>query len=143
MKRTFLKTLSKRFIAAAFLSSVIIMHANASEKIPGIANIKVVETLPIGEITYAGNEGNMLSFNLKFENITGEKFTITIKDENGDVLFAGVYNEKTFAKKFKFVNGASYGKLNFSIYTEGSSLEETFVVNTVQKTIDEVTVTKL
>lgn len=143
MKRTFLKTLSKRFIAASLLLSAFTVQANASENNTGMAKINVVETLPVAEITYAGNEGNTISFNVKFENINGEKFTITVKDENGDVLFAGNFNEKTFAKKFKFVNGANYGKLNFSINTEGSFLEETFVVNTVQKTIDEVTVTKL
>lgn len=144
MKRTFFKIAGKRIIAVAFLSTAVVMTASAENKAKiTSSNIELISPESRAEISFAGNEDDVLLFDVKIENENSDKFTVTIKDENGEVIFEQNYNDKNFNKRFKMLNGSAYGNLYFSITSWNKELEGTFAVSTSHKTVDEVNITKL
>ena len=49
-------------------------------------------------IKHIGNDNESMYFQLLLNNETGEKFYLTVKDQDGIVLFQDVYNDKNLTK---------------------------------------------
>jgi len=52
------------------------------------------------EFKYAGSSKDQASFSIKFNNPSGEKFTLLVLDAKGDLFFKESYTSKEFAKRF-------------------------------------------
>lgn len=92
-------------------------------------------------VTYLGTEQNQSSFRLKFDNESGEKFTVTITDNDGVVLYEEIFGEKNFNKVFK--TPAEIGKLTFTISNPKNKNQKKIEISTEKRLVEEVYVTKI
>ena len=137
MKRTIVNIAGKKLIAASFIAAVL---ATTSVK----ANcIEIISEKNAAQIQFVGSADNALFFNLKVNNPNADKFTVLVKTDDGTVLYSGEFSDKDFDKKFKLVKGDDNIRYNFSIKSSNKSLEQTFQVNTITKSVDDVVITKL
>jgi hypothetical protein len=132
---TFLRS---KFIRLTALLLIVVNMAAAQTKTVAlrepIANSAVV--------THIGNlEGSVL-FKVQYDNLSGEKFALTIKDLNGEVLYQEVYTDKKFDKKFQLPK-ENAGKLQFIIKSVRTNQAQTFEVNTNSRLVEEMIVKKV
>jgi hypothetical protein len=122
MKRVFsnfnLKKSASVVAAAALLSlgSANLKAAPVIEKIisPTDKNVNV---------TFVGATDNSLVFHLEFENKTGEKFYLIVKNDAGDIVYQASYNDVHFEK-------------NIRILKEDSEIHPTFVIRTANEQVE-------
>lgn len=94
------------------------------------------------EVKYTGYFNNELSFNVKFNNPTGNSFLLIVLDENGESLYKHSYSDKNFSKRFVLSKDET-SKLTFLILQNGKeSFKEKFEVNINTREIEDVIVTK-
>jgi hypothetical protein len=125
---------SRFFKATAFalvLSSA--TYAGTAAPDPGTKNTVV---------KHLATTSQSLFFEVKIANETGEKFSVSIKDENGNNLYRGVYSDKNFVKKFKLPRTVS-DKLVFVVRTAAGNTTEAFEISSNTKVMEEIIVTKL
>lgn len=109
-------------------------------------NNKTIEILSSENSTsvqFAGSNDNAFFFDVKVNNPKAEKFTLTISAEDGEVLYSKDYTDANFTKKVKLLKGGDNIKYTFTIKSANKGLDNSFVVSTVTKTVDDVVVTKL
>lgn len=96
-------------------------------------------------VKHIGTEGNNQYFQVLMDNDKGDKFSLAIKDEDGNTLFQEVYNDKKFDKKFQLqkedVNDTE--KLVFIIRTLKDGISQSFEISKNVRTVEYVTVNKL
>ncbi len=139
MKRTFVKTASKKFMAvtaiAALLSLASFTNANASAT-------AIHKSKPVA-VEYAGTVNSSVSFNINYKNETGSAFNLVVKNESGDIIYSHAYNDKNFSKKFVINEVPEDGGIvTFLINGAGANLKQTFNISTTTKTVSDVVVTK-
>jgi hypothetical protein len=126
------KTIFRNVFFVSFFTVLTVMGANAQ---------KVADTVnSIASVTYLGSANEQMSFGLKYENETGEKYVITILDSEGVTLFDGSFSEKNFNKTFKVP--VEIGNLTFIISNYKNRAEKKFSVTTERRLVEEVYVTK-
>ncbi|HEY4936601.1 MAG TPA: hypothetical protein VII44_08470, partial [Puia sp.] len=74
-------------------------------------------------VNFVGVTENSFVFHLDFENKTGEKFYLIIKNDAGDVVFQNAYNDVHFEK-------------NIRLPKEESEIHPTFVIRTATEQIE-------
>jgi hypothetical protein len=142
MKRTFVKSTSKKFvpafilIASLFASIPVETMANTKNKIEILSNENT-------SVKYTGSANDALFFDVKVNNPKGDKFTLVIAAEDGTVLFSKDYTDASFAKKIKILKTDEISRYNINIRSSNKELENNFSINTVSRTVDDVVVTKL
>jgi hypothetical protein len=142
MNKTSIATASKKVLAAVLVSSAILVAAPSFAKTTG--NIEILSASAQASVQYAGTTAdNALLFDVKLDNPTADKFTVTVTTKDGDVLFTKDFSDKSFAKKFKLLKSDDISSYTFKITSNNKNLEQTFVVDATTKTIDNVVVTKL
>jgi hypothetical protein len=55
------------------------------------------------DVQYVGVNENTFTFKVKFENSTAQKFTLIIKNDEGDVIFSKQYNDVHFSRTINLV----------------------------------------
>ena len=128
MKRVFsnfnLKKSASVVAAAALLSlgSANVQAAPVIEKIisPTDKNVNV---------TFVGATDNSLVFHLEFENKTGEKFYLIVKNDAGDIVYQATYNDVHFEKNIRIIKEDSEIQPTFVIRTSNAQVERKFSVN--------------
>jgi hypothetical protein len=93
-------------------------------------------------VKYLGNQNDMMVFHVQYENPTGDRFFVTVKDTDGTALYTGAFSEKKFDKKFR-VPRTDSNKVLFVIKGSGNEVPQTFEVNSNIRTVEEVVVTKV
>src|SRR5579875_2778570 len=58
-------------------------------------------TLPSVSVTYAGAIGGQPVFEINFDNSNQRVFDLSIRDENGVVLYSQIVKDKNYSKKFE------------------------------------------
>jgi len=114
-----MKAVAKVIAAAAFAAVVVVSNplttlANGGEN-------KKAATEQQVSVKYQGTSNNAIAFKVEFDNPTGEKFTLIIKNDNGDVVYHQQFNEAHFAK-------------NVYIADAESDIHPTFVIRTANNT---------
>ncbi|HWB27034.1 MAG TPA: hypothetical protein VG738_16240 [Chitinophagaceae bacterium] len=142
MKRTFVKMVSTKVLAAVLLSGSVLLAAPVTGKATP-RTIEIISPATQATVQFAGAADNALYFNVKVANANGDKFTITVTDKEGDVLYTNEFSEKNFDKKFKLLKSDDISAYNFRITSSNKSLDQTFSVSATTKVVDDVTVTKL
>ena len=74
-------------------------------------------------VTFVGATDNSLVFHLEFENKTGEKFYLIVKNDAGDIVYQASYNDVHFEK-------------NIRILKEDSEIHPTFVIRTANEQVE-------
>ena len=107
-----------------------------------MGNDPIVKTASVKHI---GDYENNMVLQVMLDNETGERFSVTIKDAEGSVLFTDSYSDKKFDKRFLFNKGEGLTKLNVIVRSLKDKQAQTFVINTSTRIVEnyDVTVTKL
>jgi hypothetical protein len=143
MKRTFVKTVSQKFIPALFLSGSLFAFAPVQSRANNNTPIEIITNENTASVKFTGSTDNALFLDLKVNNPNGDKFKLIIQDNDGMVLFTKEYSDTSFAKKIKILKDENNSHYNISIRSSNKNLENNFEVSTVSKTIEDVIVTKL
>jgi len=146
MKRTFVKFASRKFmpvlIAAATLTAFTPAASKASDNDAKKA-IEILSTENTASVQFAGSTENALLFDVKISNPKADKFTLIIQSEDGEVLYSKEYTDANFSKKVKLLRGGDNDSYKFTVKSSNKALENSFVVSTAIRTVDDVVVTKL
>jgi hypothetical protein len=133
MKMQSMTTIAKRFLVANLLAATLFLSENAAN---------VTTATDKAEVKYTGvDKFNQLSFNVKYNNPTGNTFTLTVLDESGEAIYKNFYGDKQFDKTFKLPKG-EVSKLTFVIEDIKTSYKEKFDVSVKTQVIEDVIVKK-
>jgi hypothetical protein len=80
-------------------------------------------------VNFVGVTDNNLVFHLEFENKTGEKFYLIVKNDAGDIVYQNSYNDVHFAKNIRIPKEESVMQPTFVIRTSTEQVERKFSVN--------------
>jgi hypothetical protein len=128
MKRVFanfnLKKSASVLAAAALLTlgSAKLQAAPIIEKIISPSDKQVT-------VNFVGVTENNLVFHLDFENKTGEKFYLIVKNDAGDIVYQNSYNDVHFEKNIRIPKEDSEMHPTFVIRTATEKVERSFLVN--------------
>jgi hypothetical protein len=130
-----------KFFAVAVTAAVIVVSNPLSTFANGGKNEKAVNDEQVS-VKYQGTANNAIAFKVEFENPTGEKFALIIKNDNGDVVYHQQFSDVHFSKNVFFENTDSDIHPTFIIRTANNN--EIVRQFQVSKTITEnTTVTRL
>jgi hypothetical protein len=80
-------------------------------------------------VNFIGVTDNNLVFHLEFENKTGEKFYLIVKNDAGDIVYQNSYKDVHFAKNIRIPKEESVMQPTFVIRTSTEQVERKFSVN--------------
>jgi hypothetical protein len=143
MKRTFAKFAGKKFITAAIISASLLASAPITALANQNRNIEIISNENTASVKYTGSADDAFFFDVKVNNPKGDKFTLLITSDDGEVLFSKDYTDTSFTKRIKILKSEYMDGYNISIRSSNKDLENYFSVNTVSKTVEDVVVTKL
>ena len=135
MKRTFVKIASKKFVTATAIAALL--------SITALNNVKAGETtVANAPVVYSETVNNNVLFNIKYANPTGSDFSMVVKNESGEVIYAKHYSDKNFSKRV-LINELPEegGNVTFIIKSNDGDLKQSFNISTSTKTVEDVTVT--
>jgi len=81
-------------------------------------------------VNFVGVTDNALVFHLEFENKSGEKFWLIIKNDAGDIVYENTYTDIHFAKNIRITKEDSEMNPTFIIRTGSDQVERKFSVKT-------------
>jgi hypothetical protein len=143
MKQAFLKFTGKKLVTAAFLSATLALSSFAGNATVTKSNIEILS----GENTnvqFSGSTNDALLFKVHVKNDKSDVFTLTIKNGAGDVLFSRSFNDADFQKQFKLLKGDQTNeRYTFTITSTNKNIEDTYVISSVARTVEDVAVNKL
>jgi hypothetical protein len=138
MKKYISNILIKRIAGAALTALLISVNVHAAELPSDTASEETSAT-----IQYVGTDDNSYLFHVAYANENGGKFLVRITDEADNVLFAQMYTDKKFDKRFRLMKDASQGRLNFVIRNLKNNKTQSFKVTTSSEVVEQVVVKKL
>lgn len=144
MKQSFLKLAGKKFITVAFISaSVLFASFTTNAASVNTSNIEILSN-ENPSVQFTGSTEDALLFKVHINNKNADDFTLTIKNEAGNVLFSKTFNDVNFDKQIKILKGEETGgRYFFTITSSNKDLEETYAISSAVRTIDDVVINKL
>jgi hypothetical protein len=143
MKKQSIVSIAKRstvILGSLFLVASTSNHVKAANQTP----VSIVDSLnSTAEVLYAGYQDGMLAFKVNYKNITGEKFTLKVKDSNGDIIYIQDFTDKNFNKTFLLTRDIDTEHFTFIIGKKGNETTQTFKVGFTTKVLENVVVSRL
>ncbi|HEY6956672.1 MAG TPA: hypothetical protein VI385_15585 [Flavisolibacter sp.] len=134
MKKQSFNTLVKRSVLSLGLSTILLAGAASAQS----------STNPDPAVKYIGTLDGQPMFKVQLNNQTGDVYHLTIKDDEGTVLYTERITDKQFAKSFKFDNAERNNvKLTFVLEGNKTVQSKEFNVNSSTQVLDNVVVTTL
>ena len=134
MKKQSFNTLVKRSVLSLGLSTILLAGAASAQS----------STNPDPAVKYIGALDGQPMFKVQLNNQTGDVYHLTIKDDEGTVLYTERFTDKQFAKSFKFENAERNNvKLTFILEGNKTVQSKEFNVNSSTQVLDNVVVTTL
>jgi hypothetical protein len=143
MNRTFVKFASRKFIPAFIVTAALLASAPVNSMANTTNDIEIVSNENTATVKYTGSADDALFLEVKVNNPKADKFTLTIRTDDGTVLYSKDYTDISFIKKVKILKADDITRYNIGIRSSNKSLENNFSISTVSKTIDDVVVTRL
>jgi hypothetical protein len=81
-------------------------------------------------VKFMGTTDKDITFKVDFENPTGEKFTLVIKNDIGDIVFSQQYTDTHFSKTVIIENTESSIQPTFIVRTNNQDIVRQFQVST-------------
>jgi hypothetical protein len=132
MKKQIMFAIAKLTFIVLFVMTVAGACAQTSAAMPAEKN---------AQINYLGTQEGMVLFNVTFDNPSGNKFTITVVDEEGFTIYQQASSDKKFDKRFKLL-APDNSKLTFVIKNaKETTLTQSFEINT--HVVEDVIVTRV
>ena len=143
MKQAFLKFSAKNIAGAALLSASIFLTSFPGQATPLSSTIEIL-TSDKTSVQFTGSTQDALLFRVQISNEKSDHFTLTIKNETGDVLFSRSFKDSSFEKQFKVLKGEQDGgRYYFNITSDNKSLEDSYVITAETRTVNDVKINKL
>jgi hypothetical protein len=120
-------------------SAVILFTQTTIAQTRAVAVIEPV--IGTASIKHIDNPRGNRVFQIQYDNQSGERFSLTIKDVDGTIVFQDTYADTKFDKRFQLPEGLS-DKLKFIIKSLKSNNVQTFEVSTNTRVIEEIVVKK-
>lgn len=99
--------------------------------------------VPPVSINYAGTIDDKPLFRIYFDNSSLERYDISIKDDQGYVLYEQSFNDSTFRKSFLLDDiNLENTRLSFTIVNASSNQSQVFEINKVNISKEEYVITK-
>jgi hypothetical protein len=138
MKKQILRSL-KTFVKGSFLALLLAFNVCAVAQPYGDPIVKAASIKHISTTT------DKVIFQLSLDNEAAERFSVSIRDNDGNTLFQDFYSDKKFDKKFVFDKTADLSKLTFVIRSLKDNVTQVFEVNTVPRVVEnyDVSIRKL
>lgn len=96
------------------------------------------------EIKYLGNVQDKLVFQIELKNTSSESLFVSIKDDDGVVLFTERVRDNQFSRKFAFDKEEFSGrKLSFVIHDANENTTHSFQVARSMRVVEDVVITRL
>ena len=92
-------------------------------------------------VNFIGVNDNSLVFHLEFENKSGEKFWLIVKNDAGDIVYQNAFTDVHFEKNIRIAKEESEMNPTFVIRTASEQVERKFSVKT--KVSEDFVVTNL
>ncbi len=124
-------------LAAALLLSLGSASVHAAPIIEKIVNPVDQEV----SVNYVGVTENNFVFHLNFDNKSGEKFWLIVKNDAGEIVYQQAYKDAHFSKSIRLPKEEGEIHPTFVIRTANEQVERRFVVN--RKISENVIVTQL
>ena len=94
-------------------------------------------------VKFLGTQDDMVVFNVSYDNPSGNKFMVVVKDQEGGTLYNNMYSKKTFYKQFRLPK-TDGNKITFIIRNfRDADIARTFEVNVNSRMIEEVAIRKM
>lgn len=136
-----MKTVKKNFKTLAITFAVTCMIAISNNIFAG--NEK--DQTSNAELQFIGKEKNLPVFLLQFKNSQQDEFLVSIKDENGDVLYSEKLKGSTVSRRYKldtenseYINGTT-----FEVTSRHSNKTTVYRISQFIHTEDNLVVTRL
>jgi hypothetical protein len=127
-----MSAIAKLTLAAMFIVTVVTVQAQTNVPDPAQKN---------AEVKYLGTDNGVTSFNVVYDNPSGNKFAVIVFDKEDTQLYQEFYSDKKFDKKFRFIDPES-SKLTFIIRSaKDGNIIQSFELNKQVK--EDLSVTKL
>ena len=138
MKKQILRSL-KTFVKGSFLALFLTFNVCAVAQPYGDPIVKAAS------IKHISTTNDKVIFQLSLDNEAGERFSVSIRDNDGNTLFQDFYSDKKFDKKFVFEKSADLSKLTFIVRSLKDNTSQVFEVNTVPRVVEnyDVSIRKL
>lgn len=98
---------------------------------------------PSVAIRYVGSLNEQPVFQIDFENTEAETYYISIRDDEGNVLYNEKVKDAKYSKKFKIEHGSEYARLTFTLSNDRQRKVQVYQINTNTRMIQDVVVTRL
>jgi hypothetical protein len=95
------------------------------------------------EIKYLGAVGNNPIFQVEFDNLDEEELFITLKDAEGNVLYAEKFKEKRFSKKFQVERADEDLRVVLTVANKKGRFSQQYQINRNTRIVQDVFVTKV
>ena len=133
------QTITRYKLAAITVAMLIIAQAAAAQTRAVAVREPVTGTATVKHI---GNPQGSVVFQVQYDNLSGDRFSLTIKDNDGAILYQDIYTDKKFDKKFQLPQGEA-DKIKFIIKGIKNNHIQTFEVNTNTRLVEEVVVKRV
>ena len=137
------QTKLKAMLSVAAIAMVMVFSsfsANANgEKIDSAKSI-----IPV-EVKYVGSFNNQPVLEVNLDNADGEEYKVTLKGENGELLYSATFKDKKITKRFQFDNAGINPTMRIQLTVATKKLSQTsnFEISNKRQVIEDVIVEKL
>jgi hypothetical protein len=96
------------------------------------------------EVKFLGQLDNQPVFEMNIDNNNADVLYLTLKDEEGNVLYGEKLNDKKISKKFRFMSSGYEGlNVTLNLTSKSSKNTQTYQISNVSKVVEDVVVTKI
>lgn len=137
MKQITTNTKTFLTIAAFILATAGTMHAKANSR----SNNEETETAVA--VKYLGTVNDQPVLEIKFDNVSGEAITVTLRDGDGLFLYAETFSGKQYAKKFLFDRvdlSENNIKIELKLNTKNTREAQIFEISQTSTQVDNVVI---
>jgi hypothetical protein len=128
--------ISTRILAIALIASFTMAFAS-----PALANIEK-KPIPV-ELKFIGNLKDQPLFQMTFTSTEENDFTITIRDDYGNVLYRENVKGGSFTKNFVLNTDLSDVGLKFEVSSKNYEKPVVFEINTYSRVVEDVVINKV
>lgn len=133
----------KTIVRNKFTAITLIMFLASQVAVAQTRRVAVMEPVTAAaSVKHIGNPEGSVVFQVQYDNLAGDKFSLIIKDNDGAIIYQDTYTDKKFDKKFQLPQGEA-DKLQFIIKGTKNNYSQTFEVNTRSRMVEEVVVKKV
>jgi len=142
MKRNFMRVINANMFSKFIKTAVVVLMLTGAVGVQAASVSNDKDGIGKAVVTYVSADAETLSFDVRVDNASGEKFTIIVKDDKGITLYRGAFTDKDFKKRFVLPKTDS-NKLTFLVKSDSENKAESFEINNSTRVIEEVVVKRI